>query len=84
MSKPMFTVSQQAILRFLQCGAENPTAADIAEAIGSTARAVSASANGLVKNGYVERIEVEGIDKKVLVLTDAGAAVDPDAEKPEE
>ena len=84
MSKPMFTVTQQAILRFLQGGAgDAPTAADIAAAIGSTARSISASANGLVKNGFVERIEVEGVDKKVLVLTDAGRAADPDAAKPE-
>ena len=79
----MFTVIQQSILRFLQSGADNATAADIAAAIGSTARSISASANGLVKNGYIERIEVEGIDKKVLVLTPAGRVADPDAEKPE-
>ncbi len=84
MSKPMFTANQQAILRFLQANRDGDfTAADIADACASTPRSISSSATSLVKNGLAERVEVEGIDKKVIRLTEAGYAADPDAVKPE-
>ena len=80
----MFSENAQTVIRFLQA---NPggqyTANDIAEATGLAARSVNGTVTGLQKKGICERIEVEGIEKKVIALTAVGASVDPDMDKPE-
>ena len=62
----------QAILAHLQATAgTDETFVEVAEA------------TGLAKRGLVERVEVEGFDKKVIRLTDAGRTFDPMTEKVE-
>jgi DNA-binding MarR family transcriptional regulator len=74
----------QALVRFLQ---NNPgsqfTADDLADALGLTSRQINGTATGLQKKGLTERVEVEGIEKKVIQLTAEGASIDPAMEKPE-
>lgn len=57
------------------------TAVMIAEKLGMPAR----TANGVItmslqRPGLVERVEVEGVEKKVIRLTPAGKAFNPDEE----
>lgn len=57
------------------------TAVMIAEKLGMPAR----TANGVItmslqRPGIVERVEVEGVEKKVIRLTPAGKAFNPDEE----
>lgn len=57
------------------------TAVMIAEKLGMPAR----TANGVItmslqRPGLVERVEVDGLDKKVVRLTPAGKAFNPDEE----
>lgn len=70
---------------------EKFTAKDIAEAIGSTDKSVNGSVTAFQKKKYVERVAAEvelpdGTHKpvKLIVLTDAGRAFDPDAEVEEQ
>ena len=57
------------------------TAVMIAEKLGMPARTVNCVITmALQRPGFVERIEVEGIDKKVVRLTPAGKAFNPDEE----
>ena len=80
----LFSENAQSVIRFLQANkGANYTANDIAEATGLAARSVNGTVTGLPKKGICERIEVEGVEKKVIVLTAAGASVDPDMDKPE-
>ena len=74
----------QAILAHLQAnvGADE-TFVKVAEATGLEARSVNGIVTGLAKRGLVERVSVEGIDKKVIRLTDAGRTFDPMTEKVE-
>lgn len=80
----MFSENAQTIIRFLQANAgAQLTANDIAEATGLAARSVNGTVTGLQKKGICERAVVEGIEKKVILLTPAGSTVDPDMDKPE-
>ena len=74
----------QSILAHLQATADvDETFVEIAAATGLEARSVNGTITGLAKRGLVERVEVEGFDKKVIRLTDAGRTFDPMTEKVE-
>lgn len=74
----------QAILAHLQANVDtDETFVEVAEATGLEARSVNGTVTGLAKRGLVERVEVEGFDKKVIRLTDAGRTFDPMTEKVE-
>ena len=74
----------QAILAHLQATAgTDETFVEVAEATGLEARSVNGTVTGLAKRGLVERVSVEGVDKKVIRLTDAGRTFDPMTEKVE-
>ena len=74
----------QAILAHLQANVgTDETFVEIAEATGLEGRSVNGTITGLTKRGLVERVEVEGFDKKVIRLTDAGRTFDPMTEKVE-
>ena len=89
MGKPMFSENAQAILKFLQANQNvDNTLATIAEGVGLPERSVNGTLVSLQReiSGHgklIERVEVEGFDKKVIRLTAEGAAADPAAEKPE-
>lgn len=71
----------QTVLAHLQANAgTDETFVDIAEATGLEGRSVNGTITGLAKRGLVERVEVEGFDKKVVRLTDDGRVFDPMAE----
>lgn len=55
----------------------------VAAGAGIDPKAVTGVVNGLVKKGLVERVEVEGMDTKVIRLTAQGAVFNPDEEKVE-
>lgn len=79
MSKFKFTEKQQIVLSFLQGNqGVNLTAVDIAEATNLTAPAVNATATSLARkdNGYIVRVEVEGMERKVIRLTEDGKTAD--------
>jgi DNA-binding MarR family transcriptional regulator len=79
-TKPLFKEKSQIILRFLQAHPnEDYTADDIAEGTGLPTKSVNGAATVLSRQGYVQRIVVEGIEKKVITLTDEGYDVDPGA-----
>lgn len=79
----MFSENAQTVLRYLQANVSAQlTADDIAEGTGLSSKSVNGIATGLQKKGLTERVEVEGIEKKVIRLTAAGEQVDPAAEKP--
>ena len=64
---------------------EQITAQEIAEALGLSVKSVVGSVNSFVKKQWAVRsdeVKVEGMDKpvKFISLTEAGLAVDPDAE----
>ena len=74
----------QAILAHLQANVgTDETFVEVAEATGLEARSVNGTVTGLAKRGLVERVSVEGVDKKVIRLTDAGRTFDPMTEKVE-
>lgn len=74
----------QAILAHLQANVgTDETFVEVAEATGLEARSVNGTVTGLAKRGLVERVNVEGVDKKVIRLTDAGRTFDPMTEKVE-
>lgn len=80
----MFSDNAKALIKFLQANpAGQFTADDLAEALGLTTRQINGTATGTQKKGITERVEIEGIEKKIIRLTSAGASVDPDMEKPE-
>lgn len=80
----MFSENAQLVIRFLQANVGAQLTADnIADATGLTSRQVNGTVTGLAKKGIAERVEVEGIEKKVIALTAAGASVNPDMDKPE-
>ena len=73
------------IMTYLQAhNGEDLTAKDIAAATDIEARSVTGVLNGLVKKGFVERVVVEGEKDKRIVLTAAGATLDPEAPLAEE
>lgn len=85
MSK-LFSENAQAVLVHLQANqGVDETGPMIAEATGIPSRSITGVVNSLCKKGFCERPEGVEIDgKKVIRLTPAGAAVDPDADKPED
>ena len=81
----MFSEKAAAVLSFLQARpTENVTAKDIAASTGIETKSITGVINGLARKKLVYREDVEGIEKKVIRLTEAGKAADPMAEKPEE
>ena len=75
----------QAVIKYLQANPNDQfTANDLAEILGLTARQINGTATGLQKKGLTERVDIEGIEKKVIRLTAEGAAIDPEMEKPTE
>ena len=81
MSKPL-SENARTVLGYLQgnVGTE-VTYVQIAEATGLAPRTVNGIiTSALVKRGLAERKTVEGQEKKLIVLTDAGRDYDPDAE----
>lgn len=81
MAAKVLSEKAQAVLVFLQNDpSADFTSKNIAEGIGLEARSVTGVINGLVKKGFVERIVVEGQKDKLVKLTAAGAALDPEAE----
>ena len=81
----MFSEKAAAVLSFLQARpTENVTAKDIAASTGIETKSITGVINGLARKELVYREEVEGIEKKVIRLTEAGKAADPMAEKSEE
>ena len=84
--KYLFSDNARNILHYLQDNtAEISTAATIAEALGMTKPQVNGTVTGLARAGkeYVVRQVVEGVEGKVIFLTDKGKAVDPDEVLPE-
>ena len=81
----MFSEKAAAVLSFLQARpTENVTAKDIAASTGIETKSITGVINGLARKELVYREDVEGIEKKVIRLTEAGKAADPMAEKTEE
>ena len=81
----MFSEKAAAVLSFLQARpTENVTAKDIAASTGIETKSITGVINGLARKELVYREEVEGVEKKVIRLTETGKAVDPMAEKPGE
>ena len=81
----MFSEKAAAVLSFLQARpTENVTAKDIAASTGIETKSITGVINGLARKELVYREDVEGIEKKVIRLTESGKAADPMAEKPEE
>lgn len=81
----MFSEKAAAVLSFLQARpTESVTAKDIAASTGIETKSITGVINGLARKELVYREDVEGIEKKVIRLTEAGKAADPMAEKPEE
>lgn len=84
MSNFVLSEKAQAILAHLQANVgTDETFVEVAEATGLEARSVNGTVTGLAKRGLVERVSVEGVDKKVIRLTDAGRTFDPMTEKVE-
>ena len=84
------TDKSKAVLNYLkEHDGEELTSADVAEALGVEKRSIDGTFTSLQKKGYGVRIPAEveladGTHKpiKLLRLTDAGFAVDPDADEP--
>ena len=76
----------KAIFMYLkEHNGEQITAQEIAEALGLSVKSVVGSVSSFVKKQWAVRsdeVKVEGMDKpvKFISLTEAGLAVDPDAE----
>ena len=76
----------KAIFMYLkEHNGEQITTQEIAEALGLSVKSVVGSVNSFVKKQWAVRsdeVKVEGMDKpvKFISLTEAGLAVDPDAE----
>lgn len=84
MSNFVLSEKAQTILAHLQANVDtDETFVEVAEATGLEARSVNGTVTGLAKRGLVERVSVEGVDKKVIRLTDAGRTFDPMTEKVE-
>lgn len=81
----MFSEKAQAVLSYLQVNQDTSLmATDIAAATGIETKSITGVLNGLQKKGLVERIQVEGFEKKIVRLTPTGVAIDPYAQKAEE
>jgi DNA-binding MarR family transcriptional regulator len=77
MAKTLLSENAQTILSYLQGSTAQETAVTIAEATGLNTKSVNGVATGLAKRGLVERVEVEGVEKKVIALTAEGRDFDP-------
>lgn len=78
----MFSEKAAAVLNYMQANAGvDMTAKDIAAAAGVETKAITGVINGLQRKGLTFREEVEGFDGKLVRLTEAGLAADPNAEK---
>lgn len=78
----VFSEKAAAVLVHMQANQDvNEMAPEIAAATGIDPKSITGVLNGLQKKGLVERVEMEGFEKKVIRLTSAGLSVDPDAEK---
>lgn len=81
----MFSEKARAVLSYLQANQDTSLmATDIAAATGIETKSITGVLNGLQKKGLVERIQVEGFEKKIVRLTPTGVAIDPYAQKAEE
>lgn len=80
MAKYRYSDGARGILHYLQeTRRDDMTSRDLAAQIDKTPRSASAIITGLARKGLVERVlEFEGGDRKYVVLTEAGAACDPD------
>lgn len=80
MAKYRYSDGARGILHYLQeTHRDDMTYRDLAEAIEKTPRSASAIITALARKGLVERVvKAEGDDMKCIVLTEAGAACDPD------
>ena len=77
-----FSEKAQSILKFLQANVGcNLIAPDIAQHTGMTVASANGVITGLQRGGYVQRIELEGYEKKVIRLTEEGKTVNPMEEK---
>lgn len=80
----VFSEKAQAVLTYMQANqSATLMATDIAAATGIETKAITGVLNGLQRKGLIERVEVEGYEKKVVKLTAAGQLTDPKEEKPE-
>ena len=85
----MFKSNGKAVLQYLKDNdGTDVTAETIASALGMQPRSVNGTLTSLQReiSGHgqlIERVEVEGFDKKVIRLTDEGRAISVDAQKPE-
>lgn len=78
----MFSDKAQAVLVHMQANrGVDEVSGDIAAATGIEKKSITGVLNGLARKGLVERVEVEGVEGKVVRLTEAGAMADPDADK---
>ena len=77
-----FSEKAQSILKFLQANVGcNLIASDIAQHTGMTVASANGVIAGLQRGGYVQRVELEGYEKKVIRLTEEGKTVNPMEEK---
>ena len=89
MGKAMFSDNCKTVLSFLQANqGADMTSETIAQGTGLAEKSVNGILTSLQReiSGHgklIERVEVEGFKKKVIRLTDEGAAADINAEKPE-
>lgn len=77
----LFSDKAQAVLTFLQQNDGDFTSKDIAAALDIEPRSITGVLNGLQRKGLVVREVVEGQKDKLIRLTEAGLAADPDADK---
>ncbi len=80
MAKYKYSDGARGILHHLQeTHREDMTYRDLAEVIEKTPRSASALITALARKGLVKRVaKAEGDEVKYIVLTEAGAACDPD------
>ena len=85
----MFSEKAKTILEYLRkTEGQNPTLETAAQALGMSEKSLNGSLISLQReiSGHgklVYREAVEGIEKKVIFLTDEGRTIDLDSEKPE-
>lgn len=80
MSKDLFSEKAKAILKFLQKNEGEYTAKDIARETGLTSPQVNGTITAsLQAKGFTERVVKKGFKDKIIILTDAGKAINPDA-----
>lgn len=84
MTQYVHSEKAQAVLSYLQANqGADLTAPDIAAATGIESKSITGVLNALQKKELLFREVVEGIEKKVIRLTPAGATCNPKEKKPE-